>query len=91
LSLVPEKSTQALADMDTNGNKEVAYIGEFMKSRGGLLTKHEVHKSSTLIRPTWFARLLPTADSCCMQLGQNAVRGALGGIHLVKRRTKKRT
>ncbi|CAB9518141.1 phosphofructokinase 5, chloroplastic [Seminavis robusta] len=72
------------AETDASGNKKLPKIGEFMKKEveGYFKKKGEV-ATVKYIDPSYIVRSVPAnaADSLyCMQLGQNAVHGAMAGF-----------
>jgi 6-phosphofructokinase 1 len=71
------------AEMDASGNKKLPLIGEFMKKAvEGYFAKHGEIATVKYIDPSYMVRSVAAnaADSLyCMQLGQNAVHGAMAG------------
>jgi len=72
------------AEKDASGNKKLPKIGEFLKER---ITDYFKEQGETAtvkyIDPSYMIRSIPAnaADSLyCMQLGQNAVHGAMAGF-----------
>ena len=70
-------------ETDASGNKKLPPIGEFMKkSVEGYFKKNGENATVKYIDPSYTVRSVPAnaADSLyCMQLGQNAVHGAMAG------------
>jgi 6-phosphofructokinase 1 len=79
-----EELLGASIEMDASGNKRLPMIGEFMKAE---IEKYFVSQGDIAtvkyIDPSYMIRSIPAnaADALyCMQLGQNAVHGAMAGF-----------
>ena len=78
-----EELLGASTETDASGNKKLPAIGEFLKDAiTAYFAKHDQVATCKYIDPSYTVRSVPAnaADALyCLQLGQNAVHGAMAG------------